>query len=331
MSMIARFSLAALFLILAIFGGMLAFAEFPAGAVIIQALTLATLYGGLVLVLVKRGLPGIALAPVAILLTLAASLAFNWSIVGLWIVVLWAAAVSAMVLAYHFVTEIEPALSLAGWVWAGLVAVLALIGWQDNPNISAVWPFLFALVAITAARTNPAYVLMMVGYLLWLGSRGGLLGLAVALAVWFYFNQQQRRVTVYSLAGLFVFVLLIARRPTTAGYRFSYWAAAWQSFLDNPLTGVGPGGLWLNHLIPEPGAAGYHTHAHNIVLSWLAETGLMGSLGGSLAALAAAPVNLSLSKLAILAGLVAWSMVDQPLWFPGPLLAFGLVMGTKDE
>lgn len=329
--MIARFSLASLILTLATFGGMLAYAELPAGAVIIQVLTLATLFAGLALVLIKRTLPGVALVPLAILATLAASLAFHWSVVGLWVVTLWAAATAALILAANFIKEIEPAMTLAGWVWAGLFPVLALAGWQDNPNIAAFWPFLFIMVAIGGGRPDPAYLLMMCGYLLWLGSRGGLLGVAVGLAVWYYYQQQQRRVTLYSLAGLVVLALLLARRPTTAGYRFGYWAAAWQVFLDHPLTGVGPGGLWTNQLIPEPGNLGHHTHAHNFIVSWLAENGLIGSLGGSLATLAAAPVNLPLSKIALLAGVVAWSIVDQPLWWPGPLLAFGLVIGSKHD
>ncbi len=329
--MIARLTLAGLLLVLSTFGGMVAYAYLPAGAVIVQALTLAILYAGLVLVLVKRNLPGVAVAPLAILATMAASLAFHWSIVGLWLVTLWAAGIAALVLSANFLGEIEPATTMAGWIWAGLLPLLALAGWQDNPNIAAFWPVLFILVAVGSGRPNPAYVLMMVFYLVWLGSRGGLLGLAVGLGVWYYYNQQQRRVTVYSLAGLLLFVLLVARRPTTAGYRLTYWAAAWEAFLDNPLAGVGPGGLWINRLIPEPGAAGHHTHAHNIIVSWLAENGLIGSLGGSLAAVAAAPVNLPLSKISLLAGLLAWSMVDQPLWWPGPLLAFGLVMGAKDE
>ncbi len=71
--------------------------------------------------------------------------------------------------------------------------------------------------------------------------------------------------------------------PTGAGVetasgdedRLAYWSAAWSTFVDHPVFGVGPG-----HLLPfltakAPNVAEY-THAHSTYLQTAAEAGLLG-------------------------------------------------------
>lgn len=333
MTTLARISLISLILILAFLGGLSVYTT--AGAIVMQVLIILAIGLALLVIMLRGAVPYLAVPGLIIWVTMATAAMLNFDIwrVESWQLALAGAAVGAIILAQYFLEEkpLREALALAGWLWAGLWAPALLLGWSDNWNTVAFWPFLFAMVALRGDSGKPALLALMTWNLIWTGSRGALLGLAVGALAYFSLTvYKPRAINLFSLTGLLAFGLLIARRPETAGYRLHYWQQAWQAFLDNP-GGVGPGGLWARHLITEPGAAGYHFHAHNIVLSWLAETGLIGTLGASLAAVAAVVIELSPWKLALLAGLLAWSMVDQPLFWPGPLLATALVIGAREQ
>jgi O-antigen ligase len=98
-------------------------------------------------------------------------------------------------------------------------------------------------------------------------------------------------VAVIAMPQLFSTVLdrfgvLFSADPTgTTAYRLALWKRAIVTFMDYPLMGVGPGGYYRLseiysglHIVPD------FTHlrglgAHNILLHFLADTGLVGGLG----------------------------------------------------
>ena len=94
------------------------------------------------------------------------------------------------------------------------------------------------------------------------GSRAGLLGLGLLVASklpkWVGF-------VALVLAGL----LLAIARPVGTWYRIAFFSQAIKLFVDHPIFGVGPGLYRYREWM----------HAHNIVLTWLAETGIVGLLG----------------------------------------------------
>jgi hypothetical protein len=243
---------------------------------------------------------------------------------------------AALALAVLFVTnrlvtpgQLLDSLSLAGWLWPALWLLLRP---GDNANIVAVWPVTFFLVSLWRAGQEDSYLEgAKVGIycliLLYLGSRGAILGLAAGVVA-LYASRLTSRLTL--CAGGVLLGLLILWRPETALFRLHYWQQALTVFLANPVLGVGPGGLWARHLISEPG--GFQLHAHNFIFSSMAELGL----GGLLALLYAgwriyvlrSTFNLQPYQLAIITALLVHSLVDEPLFWPGILLLAAIIVGT---
>lgn len=227
-----------------------------------------------------------------------------------WKIYTAAAALLAMQIGYHYPPE------FGRWSNGVIIGAVAPLWLFENPNILAFWPFSMALV--TGLWSYWVYLPLLL-------SRGAILGAGVAT------------VTIYRpkpwliALALGAAVLLYFLRPETAGYRLGYWAAAWQAWLDHPW-GIGPGGIGPGQFIPEPGG-GYQMHSHNILLSWVVEYGFIG-LGGILLAATALPkpeVRLARWQWAFIAGLAVWSMVDEPLFWPGPLIFTGYLLGVKEE
>jgi O-antigen ligase/tetratricopeptide (TPR) repeat protein len=191
------------------------------------------------------------------------------------------------------------------------------------------------------------------------GSRGGLLGVGVAVivaAVWLLLHGASVRGRIHGLSGragiaivlivgLGVAVLaapaLLGRFLQTAGIeqRLDFWRAAWAIFLEHPITGSGPGTWALLKFAENPvGAPNLVVpHAHNLVLQTLAETGLVGLLSTTpLVVLVGSRIvrgaargqgTASLEAIAVAAGLggfFAQSLVDNLLNLP----AVGLMLAT---
>lgn len=87
-------------------------------------------------------------------------------------------------------------------------------------------------------------------------------------------------------------------------------------------------------LITEPGG-GFQLHAHNFIVSSAAELGLVG-----LVAMAYSVARLYLTRdtwrvapwqAAIVTALLCHGLVDEPLYWPGPLFLAALVVGTIQE
>jgi len=219
---------------------------------------------------------------------------------------------------------------------AGLVWPLAwLLEPVDNRNIQAVWPLLFAAVVITspASMWRWLYFGAQVGLLLWLGSRGAIIGLAAALAGYYVIYFRWRVSIGMIVAAVMLGTALLFYRWNTAMFRLFYFQRGIEAFLSAPLFGVGPGGLRSLGLIFSEGV--WQPHAHNFLLSVLAETGLIGLAGLGLAGYTFYRLRPALLierwHVTALLALAAHSLVDEPLWWPGPLLAAALIISSIKE
>jgi len=109
--------------------------------------------------------------------------------------------------------------------------------------------------------------------------------------------------------------------------RFYLWREAWQMFLQAPLLGVGWGQYAWHHFqlsatTNNPEIAGVYSHAHNLVIDLLAESGIAGTLpvvAGItlwLQGLKRQPFDLALWwLLAAFALMGIHSMLEFPLWY----------------
>jgi hypothetical protein len=131
----------------------------------------------------------------------------------------------------------------------GLVWRVHLLG---NPNVIAA----MLCIVLPLGRGHLWWGLGLAA-MLSTGSLAGMVGLGVYAAV------RYRQWWAYGLAGL------IAFKPQSALLRLAFWQQAARLFAAHPVFGVGPGmyqyGEWM--------------HAHNILMTILAETGWIGLLG----------------------------------------------------
>ena len=236
-----------------------------------------------------------------------------------------------------------------------ILAVLACGFWLmvpewENSNVMAAWVMIFSVGVIQRVQQTffddkGLFDLVKAGRLrlawvwasLWigpivvmalLGSRGGFMGLTVALI---YLMKPDFTIMQLVPVSMILPVVMIqvtaATGLKTAGYRLVYWVDALLAGMAHPLAGVGPGGLISLKLITEPGV-GHQIHAHNFILSTAAEGGLIGLACLGLAVLLTlrmvrAGFRLSGWRTAILMGLLAHSLIDQPLFWPGLLIFAG--------
>jgi hypothetical protein len=244
--------------------------------------------------------------------------------------------IATMVVVHHEASrqEVWCGLYLAAILWPVVLVIAWLAGWHDNRNIIAAWSVLFVAVALHGRRW--AVLVVHLVLLLILGSRGAILGAGVVVAVTVYLVIKQPGIpanintkSIYGLAALALVSGLALWRVDTMLVRLHYWQSAWDAFLAYPVLGAGPEGIRARELITEPGGA-YQIHAHNLIATTGAELGLVGLAG--LAATVWLSVrarwNIDHWQVAALAGLLAHSLVDEPLWWPGPLLGLAIVLGT---
>lgn len=233
---------------------------------------------------------------------------------------LWAAA------AWLKAADIVDGLRLAGLIWPFIWLLAKIIGWEDHQNIVAFYSVIFLLTALTGRQKWPLIIhLLMLAYF---GSRGAIIAAAVG-GVALLWPFVRRYWLAYGLLSLAAATILFWIKPATAMIRLSYWSAALAAWQQSPWFGLGPGGLWARKIYPEGGL--YIIHAHNSLVTCLAETGWLGLLAGSLAVVML--LNLRYTKLqaAIALGLAAWGMVDEPLFWLGPLLVSALIFSQLQQ
>jgi O-antigen ligase len=282
-------------------------------------------------------------------------------------------------------------IAVAGLVW--MLALLQLSWWyQDlsavglpltnpprlsvlgNPNtmasfIALVFPLvLYKLVTAHYRLTRlllAGWLLMLAGAIILTQSRGGVLGLVVAVALFGLAHlgqpalakwagrsppdgqgQGKRRwLGVAALAGGSLLLLLslpfvLRSLDQAVSDRQQVMAGALKAWLAHPLFGVGPGALGQALLRYQQPLDTLWSDAHNLPLTLIAETGLAGGLALLWLALAALPLVRSLFRsepagrnraglacLAALLGFLAHNMVDSLFKFPLIMLLVASLAG----
>jgi hypothetical protein len=271
--------------------------------------------------------PGIApFAPMALAVVI--SFVINPTQLGIIRLMFYGLAVIYAFFSFNLITDQQTTFI---WLAAAAPFLWLLLGQADNRNIQAIYYVIFSLAAI---QRRSIWAGAAIGAAVYLGSRGALLALAAGVLVLAWPHLPRRARFSAAPAGLAALAVLITARPVTAAYRLDYWRNALAAWLTSPWVGLGPGGLYVQQFIPEPGTAYFQVHAHNALITWLAATGLLGLLA------LAVTVYLFIRyrykfviqrwQWAIFAALAAHSMVDDPLWWPGPLLLLALIFGTID-
>jgi hypothetical protein len=289
----------------------------------------------------QRGRHSPLLRPV-LLIGIAAliSLAGNLDILpqsGAWLAV-FAFGVLALLAGSHLGEDhLLTGLYWAAWIWLAVWWLPRLGGWIDNRNILGVWPVVSILVILARGRP-PWWALPHLGVLLLLGSRGALLGLTAGLVAFYRPRLTRSQVVLFTTVGLAFLYTLAVYRPVEALNRFYYWDQAFQELSNHNIwIGLGPGGVAARHSIAEPTnlpaqPSYFHLHAHNLFVQATAELGLIG-----LAALILAAVWILRAKIqgrwqiAILVALLVHSLVDLPLYYPGPWLVFMFIAGSTRQ
>lgn len=233
-------------------------------------------------------------------------------------------------------SHLRQGLHYAGMAWPVIWATDALSSWAHHIDLLGFWPVLFIL---SFWRTRyRLFAIPHVIILLHRTSRGAIVAVIIGLVVYEWLERGRPKPSpltliasgLGSVVGVWGLVML---RYSNAMARPIYWYDSWLAFLGSPIVGVGPYGLNVRELVLDPSSQSIHQiHAHNMFVSWLAETGLIG-----LACLVLVIAYLYCTRsayqakpwqLSFLAGVLVWSTVDQPLFWPGPLVAAALIVGT---
>lgn len=237
--------------------------------------------------------------------------------------------------------DIARGVVLAGWILFGIGLVewvyrwwhgLAAIWLFCNPNLIAMLWVLVIPVGLghLRGRDLAAWGVLGCTVMIATNSRGGVLGLAVALLV-LYWPRLWPVIRYSSVASLLTgAVLLVASRPSTNETRMIAYGSALAGFLGRPVLGWGPGTF---ALLPHPGDWFY---SHNMILTVACEMGLMGLMALAVLLWEIWRMRDTAPRwvLAALAGFAAHSLVDEPIWFWGPglgVMALLALLSQRDR
>lgn len=205
----------------------------------------------------------------------------------------------------------------------------------------------------SALRRNVAAALTFLGLIgvVSSNSRGAWMGLAAAVSILTLMGYLRKRYLLIGVALIIsIFCVLSAIKLSafshasefgneTIGTRMQLWRAALQMFLSYPLTGVG----WMNFTSRVPLFVDWREipadHAHNIYLSSLAETGLIGTIlfFAPLVIVFRRSAKSCRSDTASLAGflgltvLLVHGLVDLAFYGPQTMLVFGVALGLASR
>lgn len=339
-------------LLLAIFGG----AQFFTNQTLAWFIMAYMVFG--LIIAIKRPCPPLSMSifrwPV-VMLILSALVTFNgwWTVLRLWLVS--AALMLGLLKIDH--NRLRVSILTVGFIYSWFW----IVGPGDHRNIVALWPLIFASTALGSPKSwwRWPYLGLQAAVLLWLGGRGAILGLAATCAAYYIISRHGSHITATASLVATISAVLAMARINTSMVRVSYWESALKAFLSAPIFGLGPGGIIYyskdiifgsNYssfvkLIPSiwntetnTGNIKFstiHLHAHNIIISLLAEGGMAGLAGLVMAARQAWYIRNKLHfetwQITVLISLAVYSMVDEPLWWPGPLLLAALVVGSIGE
>lgn len=191
-------------------------------------------------------------------------------------------------------------------------------GLTPNPNFYGIGAALSAALAAVLGGGLPGAVALLLGMgaATMSGSRAAWLGLVVtSLLVLARFPTRARYLGLLGAVGVFLLAAvsfpelrlatLIDPDYLTNQSRLEVWAVAWQAITAHPLTGLGVGGFQSYYQVHQPPAAldPYASHAHNLLLGLLVESGVLGLAGF----------------------LVLWGQVWRYLWRARAWLVLGLI------
>ena len=123
------------------------------------------------------------------------------------------------------------------------------------------------------------------------GSRGAIIGCIweAVLAICFYLYRKggsvlNKKIVLETIAAFLVGVILMSSVETFHARSYDHervllWTAAWQMFIDHPITGVGLlhfNNAYVAHYLSPLAKEPNLPHPHNLFLNFLAETGLVG-------------------------------------------------------
>lgn len=227
--------------------------------------------------------------------------------------------------------ELLDILFISGWIWLPGWVLLRSVDWVDNRNLAAVWPMVMILVILV--KRKPVWLaLPFLAALVFLGSRGAILGLGLGLLAWKRPQLNWKKAALVAVVGVAALGVLALVRPQNAFNRILYWDQVANALEGGRIwLGVGPGGLFARHMIVEPGSnpPRYHVHAHNLLVQVLAESGLVGALAFLAAMIWILQAGVRRGRQApVLIAILGHCLVDFPLYFPGPLLVFMLLAGS---
>ncbi len=244
-----------------------------------------------------------------------------------------------------------------------------------NPNTMAAYlvpiiPLVFHKLT-TASRWISRLLLavwgaMLVGALILTQSRGGLIGLAAVLACYGIAVTRRKRLApgdilpatrisprMLKIGGAALALILIGYggiilserglsvQNTPIQVRIETMSGAFKTLAAHPLFGSGPGTLGEELLRHQRPLRELHAHAHNLLLTFAAETGLVGIVGMAWLGLAVTkrrPAggqeaggfrrdSLRLGLAAALVGFLAHNMVDSFFWVPAVSLLVSVLFG----
>ncbi|MCB0154011.1 MAG: O-antigen ligase family protein, partial [Anaerolineae bacterium] len=195
---------------------------------------------------------------------------------------------------------------LSGWVQAPIAAGPPRLSVLGNPNTMASYIGLvlpLVLYKLVSGRSwfgrvlLAGWLVMLTGAILLTGSRGGVLGLAMA-GLFFWLGWLRRKnpaaisgpvlgrsrlglalILTGAVAGLIGLALFSRGLQSGLSVRQQVMSGALKTIAAHPLLGAGPGALGEAMLRYQQPLSLIWSDAHNIILTLIAETGLVGALG----------------------------------------------------
>ena len=180
--------------------------------------------------------------------------------------------------------------------------------------------------------------------LLWLKARGWLKRARLRRWRWSVGTVAMLLIIPIGLGLAAVVAARVVRHPSHSPLlqsRQEFWGPAWRTFASSPLVGSGPDTYVTSYVKDNPvPPASLHVHAHSIILTLAAETGLIGLAAGAWVIVALARATFmrwqeasSLSERLLLSGLIGsvagcavHSLFDTPMFVPSIALALTLLL-----
>lgn len=232
---------------------------------------------------------------------------------------------------------------LADYIGLGLASLLYL---GAVSRLKTGWVLLLALVllfplALTGQRMGWIYVVMLSVGFWWVGRNSARQSWRV---LWLIpaFMAMQAVIPLLPIDG----APAMATQKVVQGLqgpsiRLQFIREAWEIFLAHPWLGAGWGQFgWQDFMLAEkyPDHTGWTSHAHNIVLQFMAETGFVGTLillagaGVMLRSLCrTSPTSEHWWFYAVLGILAIHTLLEYPLWYAYFLGLAALMLGFNDE